>query len=599
MALSRNREIAHRDRAPHHAVFRSVLRIPLAVVAFCAPLTAQVLAPQSPSELVFGEEVDVRVVNLEVVVEDRSGDRVRGLSPEDFRILVDGEEVGVQYFSEVADRRAVTSDGAETPPAVDEERAVVTNYVLFVDDDHTQATLRRPVLRGFGARLDRLGPHDRVAVVVQSRYRLEILSRFTTDRDATRAALAELDSGGRYGGFAGSWAWRNRTKGTVSSTSGDSASSREGASFSGAQNRVNATQAVSLGQVDGPAPPGAISAVGPSAVGVPGSFGRMSEDFVSGWNGLDVADAASRARDLQFSVDAVVSTMRALEAPQGRKVLLLLAGSWPTFERRPGSSGLSGFLRTDPFAAVSSELELLDELIDTANLLGYTVYPMDQQSVRPSTSLWRNLRYVARDTGGKAFMAGSNVKALDKVSFDTSNYYWLGFVPEYQRDDRPHDIRVEVVQPGLRVRSRRGYLDLSRRVEADMEAQRALLFPSDAEPGAGPLLVELGEVETADRRTMRVPVSVYLPVGRFPALPYDGRFRQELEVRFATVDRFGRQAEIPVIPLSLGGGAEPSPDDVVLYETLLTMHRRPHELVVTVHDPLSRLTAAARIPMAP
>ena len=599
MAARGNGEIRHRGWVPDHVVCRSLLLIPLATVALCAPLAAQVLEPQSPSELVFGEEVEVRVVNLEVVVESRSGDRVRGLSRDDFRIVVDGEEVGVQYFSEVADRRAVTSAGAETPPAVAEGQAVPTNYVLFVDDDHTHVTLRRPVLRGLGARLDDLGPHDQVAVVAQSRHRLEILSRFTTDRDATRAALAELDTGGRYGGFPSLRAWRKRLRSAASSGSRDSLSSLEGASLRGEKNRVNATQAVSLGGIGGPEPLGGFSALGQSAVGVRGSFGRVSEDLVSGWNGLDVATAAARARELQFAVDAVVSTMRALEAPRGRKVLLLLAGNWPTFERRPGSPGLFGFLRTDPVGGVSSELELLDELIDTANLLGYTVYPMDQQSVRPNTSVWRNLRYVARDTGGRAFMAGSNITALDKVSFDTSNYYWLGFVPEYRRDDRAHDIRVEVLQPRLRVRSRRGYLDLSRRVEADMEALRALLFPSEAEPGAGPLRIELGEVETGERRRMRVPVSVYLPVGRFPALPYDGRFRQELEVRFATVDRLGRRVEIPAIPLSLGGGAKPSLDDVVLYETLLIMRRRPHELVVTVHDPLSRSTARASVPVVP
>ena len=156
MALPRNREIAHRDRVPDHAVFKSALQIPLAVVAFCVPLTAQVLAPQSPSELVFGEEVEVRVVNLEVVVEDRSGDRVRGLSPEDFRILVDGEEVDVDYFTEVVQGRTSNGNG-ETPPAAAEGGDVVTNYVLFVDNDHTQVAFRRPVLYGFRDRLaDRL-----------------------------------------------------------------------------------------------------------------------------------------------------------------------------------------------------------------------------------------------------------------------------------------------------------------------------------------------------------------------------------------------------------------------------------------------------------
>ena len=191
---------------------------------------AQVVEPRSPSESVFGEVIDVRVVNLEVVVEDRKGERVRGLSRNDFRILVDGEEVDVQYFSEVADRQVLMGDDGEIPPALTDGGTVVTNYVLFVDDDHTQVTLRRPVLNGFRARLDALGPQDQVAVVVMSHRRLEVVSRFTTDREATRAALAELEIGGRYGGFMSPWAFRKRLRNLALSTSGDSVSPSEVAS---------------------------------------------------------------------------------------------------------------------------------------------------------------------------------------------------------------------------------------------------------------------------------------------------------------------------------------------------------------------------------
>ena len=478
------------------------------------------------------------MVNLEVVVEDRSGQRVGGLSRDDFRILVDGEEVDVQYFTEVSQKQAVAVTGAEAPPAVAEGEPVATNYVLFVDDDHTHVTFRRPVLRGFSNRLEELPAHDQVAVVVQSRRRLEILSPFTTDRDATRTALDALDKGGRYGGFlranSQAFSWHP-------------------------QQRVT------------------------DVLGVAGQqLGRSA--FMG-----EFAFADIRWQDLRFSIDAVVSTMRTLAHPAGRKVLLLLAGNWPAGNFRVRGEG----------AGYTTDLELLDGLIDTANLLGYTVYPMDQQTSRPRMRLWQNLRYVARDTGGKAFMAGSNVKALEIVNADTSNYYWLGFVPEYRRDDRAHDIHVEVLRPGLRVRSRRGYVDLSRRAEADMEAQRALLFPDEAESEAGPLRVDVGEPERVNRRTMSVPVTVYLPVGRFPALPYDGRFVQQLELRFAIVDRLGRQSQIPVIPLSLGGVAEPVAGEVVLYRTFLSMRRQPQDLVVTVHDPLSRLTAAARATVAP
>ena len=62
--------------------------------------------------------------------------------------------------------------------------------VVNVDDDHTLVTFRRPVLRGFARQLDELGARDQVAVVVQSRSQLEILSPFTTDREQTRQAAS-------------------------------------------------------------------------------------------------------------------------------------------------------------------------------------------------------------------------------------------------------------------------------------------------------------------------------------------------------------------------------------------------------------------------
>ena len=106
----------------------------------------------------------------------------------------------------------------------------VVNLEVVVDDDHTMVSFRRPVLRGFAAGLDQLGSGDRVAVVVQSRNRLEMLSPFTTDREATRAALAELDDSRRFGGYLTSGSrptarrraqpWRNwTTAGALAATS--------------------------------------------------------------------------------------------------------------------------------------------------------------------------------------------------------------------------------------------------------------------------------------------------------------------------------------------------------------------------------------------
>ena len=70
---------------------------------------AQPAQPQS----VFGETIDVRVVNVEVVVTDKDGVRVTGLKPADFRLLVEGKEVPIDYFTEVRGGDAVAATAGE------------------------------------------------------------------------------------------------------------------------------------------------------------------------------------------------------------------------------------------------------------------------------------------------------------------------------------------------------------------------------------------------------------------------------------------------------------------------------------------------------
>ena len=557
---------------------KSTLVLAGTVLLLTLPAAAQEPESRPPFDAIFGEEIDVRVVNVEVVVQERSGERVSGLSADDFGLFVDGEPVGIDYFTEVMEKRAVESGGRGAPPAVDEGDDIPTNYVLFVDDDHTLFSFRRPVLRRFASQLDELAARDHVAVVVQSRSQLEILSPFTTDRERTREAIQELDKPrGRFGGQLRSpnlptrqaAIARSRASGFARDIGGElrSASGFAGSGPGDLAGASGITQSLnSLASVN--------------HLRLPGM--RLSSFSAE-------AQAEQNLRDLEFSVSAVTSTMRALDPPEGRKAFLLLGGDWPTGNFRRERWGFG----------VQSDHEVLDAMIDTANLLGYTIYPIDEQAVQPNFGLWQNLRYVARDTGGKALMAGANLEALRNVSRDTANYYWLGFVPVYERNDRSHDIRVDVLRPGLRVRARRGYLDLSRRAEGDMDTLGRLLFPGTDLSPVHELRVAVGAIEKKGLRKMTVPVEVHVPVGMFPMLPYRDQFLLRLELRFATVDRNGQQAVIPMIELELDARSRPPVHALVSYETTLTMRRRPHMLAVTVTDPVTGQAASARFPIAP
>ena len=69
----------------------------LAALAALVPLATAAPGQEENAAAVFSETIDVRVVNIEVVVTDRDGNRVHGLQPSDFELLVDGEPTPIAY----------------------------------------------------------------------------------------------------------------------------------------------------------------------------------------------------------------------------------------------------------------------------------------------------------------------------------------------------------------------------------------------------------------------------------------------------------------------------------------------------------------------
>ncbi|MCP3910265.1 MAG: hypothetical protein GY713_04860, partial [Actinomycetia bacterium] len=148
-------------------------------------ITILALAPVAPpagaQEGVFGEVIDVRVVNLEVVVTEK-GQRVTGLGPEDFLLTVDGREVAIEYFTEVsggtAVHRADEGSGA-TVPALAPGVPVPTSYLVFIDEYFSLPTDRNRLLRRMIDQLPFLSPEDRMAVVAFNGKKVEMLSTWS------------------------------------------------------------------------------------------------------------------------------------------------------------------------------------------------------------------------------------------------------------------------------------------------------------------------------------------------------------------------------------------------------------------------------------
>src|SRR5947199_4130675 len=172
-----------------------------AMTVLSRPLAAQ---DKKPPDLVqiTGETIDVRVVNVEAVVTGGSGERVRGLTAGDFRLLVDGREVPVEYFAEVEEGASVTADkpagaapAAAAPVAptlpVAAGEAVGRSYLVYVDDSFSLFNRRNAVLDKLERDLALLRPADRMAVLAFDGSRIAVLSRWTGDVQALKAALEQ------------------------------------------------------------------------------------------------------------------------------------------------------------------------------------------------------------------------------------------------------------------------------------------------------------------------------------------------------------------------------------------------------------------------
>lgn len=523
---------------------------------------------QEPADLsdLFGDSVDVRVVNLEVVVE-RGGERIVGLGAEDFVLKVDGQTVPIEFFTEVRGGAGVSSfetgDGDATIPAVRDGERVGTRYLVFIDDVFTLKPYRNRVLRGLADDLVRLQPEDSMAVVAYGGGSIDLLTTWTdSTRDLRRVFTQAEDrpaSGLRYRSL------RRFDDDYRSAAFGGGRYGRRG--------------------LYGP--------YGPYADGFRGNRGYG---------------------DLDELVAAASSTLRAFAQPEGRKVLIMLSGSWPV--AMEGSSSES-MVRYD-----GTGRRLLAPLVDTANRLGYTLYPVDVAGVETRFAdasygtlteanyaqeiqrdrEWAqegNLVTLAGETGGKALLDGASTAALARVVDDTRTYYSIGFTPDWRADDTRHRVRLEV--PGLRkakIRARRSFSDLSARTEASMRLESAQLFDLPA-GGAGRLSVSAGTAQKAGLRKVIVPVEVEIPLDGLSFLPTGKGLAAQAELRVAVIDDRGDRAEIPVVPLLFKRSEKPDVGELESYGIRLKMRQRPHRVLVSVLDPMSGEEMSARLEIDP
>lgn len=548
----------------------------LLTAAAAVPLAAQ---RDARVEGTFGEIVEVRVVNLEVVVEDRDGNRVSGLAPEDFKLFVEGEEMPVDFFSEVAAGTAVTSGEAvadlQGAPGVAAGQAVGTSYLVFFDEMFSVPRDRNLVIDSVIERLGDMGPQDRMAVVAFTGERVEMLTSWEQDRGKLREVLENAK--GR--------------RGTGANNLNDIGFNDEDLALNAA---LDEEIRQALGQNEG----------------IPGQEGDPNPpERISDLDRLPPADLVRPyirrlERKLEKVVTAATATLRSFAKPPGRKVMFLVSGGWPY---SPTDFVVNASAPVIGYGEQVSGERLYGPLFDTANRLGYTIYPIDAPGQRGSSvdasnagsitganTLTQELRQrethstlhlLAEETGGRALIDGARLDAFDTVISDTRSYYWLGFTPQWRGDDEQRKIEVEIQRPGFKARYRTSFLDMSRSNETSFMVESALLVGEL--PGAQPLQVQIGQAEKRNFGRIQVPIKVAIPMDLITMLPQGDQYVSDLELRVAVLDEQGNRNDMPVIPMKLQGPSLPEPGQYAVYETEVRMRNRPHSVVIAVYDPLS------------
>lgn len=525
----------------------------------------------------FGETIEVRVANIDVVVTTKEGGKVSGLRVEDFELLIDGKPQPISNFDEIkrgasssaAPPVALHSTGSGAPAPASRRRA---NVVFFVDLYSIEFRRRGEVLAALGDFANRtLQPGDQVMIATWNR-RLALPVPFTTDLSMVDREIARLSSGGQSGMETDRKISEMRIRSFVQSAQ-MATSSRQGGGMGFAQ-----------------------------------AYGQSLE--------MARSHTEEQGKMVKNMAGAVEDLIRSIAGVEGKKAFVFIGENFPKYP----SLGFYQFIN-DSFAQYSTQIRMSDPQMEAskyslAELPGriarvananevaiHSIYSGDRPSERDVESregggsqieqfldfsnTGGTLATLARETGGAALVGSRNFAlATKQISDDIDGYYSLAYrVPA--GDDNARRIEVKTKNPAFLVRARRAYVpktvdeEIAERVTSKL-VQRAVSNSSE-------VTVRVGEVKKERRDRMRVPVEVSFPTSLLTMLGQDGRQVGGFEIVIASRDDENRLSEVSrkVEQFAWPDGKVPP---TITFTLDLIMRNRPGAVSVGVVDRLSKHT---------
>ncbi|MFL6258054.1 MAG: VWA domain-containing protein [Pyrinomonadaceae bacterium] len=459
-----------------------------------ALLCSAVVAPAQTQEKEDVVRVETELVQTDVMVFDKAGKFVDGLTREQFELKVDGRPVPLAFFERVSapvpKGEAAPGATAAAANAAIASRARGRTIIFFVDDLHLSLDSLNPTRAAIGHYIDEeMVPGDLAAIVTASG-QLGFLQQFTDNKAVLRAALARIKN--------------------IPYTVGD-----------GEQPPMSDYVATRIANGDR-------QAAGFYITKIQEGFFSKSAASASGGNAASNSNAVyemvkTRATNITKQMESVTNgSLSALEKLvqtagqiEGRKLIFFVSDGFYLDGKNSTSTANHRLqLVTDTAARTGSVVYSIDARGLFAPFLDATGTKardpngyLDRSSIGEATLAQDGLSALASDTGGQ-FLKNQNYfdHWVSRVLDETSNYYRIAWKPENEEQKGARFKRVEVAvagRPDLTVRLHRGYVPAAVRAAEESKSDKAGAKP-DAK-GATPKAAEAKGPEADFRAALMAP----------------------------------------------------------------------------------------------
>lgn len=520
------------------------------------------------------ETIEVRVASVDVVVRDRAGNPVAGMTKDDFELYDDGVRQTLTNFYEV--RRTDAGSEArdsDVPLEVRQRRVVV-----FIDSASLTPSRKKAMIESVQRFIDGGMRSEDQCMLVSWRMATEVVTAFTNDKAALRRGLETIAHVGPAGEM-----------------------SPEGLAM--VRRNIDAW----VDNAENNVIPWSQAYTNSRAI-----VDRYGEQLIN------------RERELLGAVDAISATMAGL---RGKKVFVFVGEHLP---QNPAAEmyryvndqfhmhvSRNEILNMDTvLGAIGNDMAYqISELAREASARGVTMYaigadPINSNLAADSSthvdygySFSRDantasaLQTIASITGGVAITRSSNFDlAFDTITRDLASYYSLGYKPAGE-GGHEHKITVKAKNPQLSVRARQTFVVQS---TDDQMADRAIAnLYVDTTPNDWPISIRSG-LPKRDGKKFIVPIQVVIPA-TMTFIPQQDSLAGSFILYFAVGDPRGktstvlRRPEDLKIPSSLEKTVRAKP---MIFRTALRVNSGESMLSVAILDQLSGTVGFARMKIA-